>query len=58
MLKNMKALFAELVEYYCLDAKKTVMDEFFAVIYKYTLEYVVTFCLILLLSFLYYQLEN
>lgn len=39
MLKNMKSLFSELVEYYCLDPKKTIMDEFFSIIYKFLLEY-------------------
>lgn len=39
MLKTMKALFAELVEFYCLDPKKTVMEEFFALVYKFVLEY-------------------
>ena len=42
MMKNMKGLFGELVEYYCLDPKKTNMDEFFAVIYKFILEYQVS----------------
>jgi len=39
MLKNMKSMFQELVEYYCLDPKKTNMDEFFAIVYKFCLEY-------------------
>ena len=43
MMKNMKTLFKELVEYYCLDPKKTNMDEFFAVIYKFILEYQVSY---------------
>lgn len=39
MHKNMKTLFSEIVEFYCLDPKKTVMEEFFAVVYKFILEY-------------------
>lgn len=42
MMKNMKSLFQELVEYYCLDPKKTNMDEFFGVVYKFCLEYAVS----------------
>ena len=42
MHKNMTTLFSELIEFYCLDPKKTNMEELFGLIYNFLTEYQVS----------------
>ena len=41
MHKNMTTIFNDLVEYYCLDPKKSNMEEFFGTVNNFIKEYVV-----------------
>ena len=39
MHKNMVTSFTELIEFYCLDPKKTSMEDFFGLIHAFQTEY-------------------